>query len=169
MTRSGLNELILFITAEQEAPLDAQKLGYLVFYADMRAYRKLGASLTGTEYLHGKDGPEAVEVVEALSGLVANDSLGCEVSRESGRMFVTCASSSRVPYSPEQQHVIRGVLRDFGGMSTDEIKTQITREWGWKLTAENETIPYSASWLSAEALTPGQVAAGRRLWEDRAD
>lgn len=62
-----LRSLIAHICSQPDRNFDVQKLMWIVFWADMEAYRQLGRSLTGATWVKTEWGPMPMRKKEAAA------------------------------------------------------------------------------------------------------
>ena len=169
-----LKEAILYISREcaGDEKFGAVKLNKILYYADFRAYREFGQSITEATYQHLPEGPAPKELLQARQELVNEGRLEIEPHQVFSfvqlRPVAKDDSNTEVFANPVQDTKILDeaieFLAPYWGYQVSEMSHQ---EWGYRLTQEGEEIPYRTAWLSSEAGTQDQLEAVRRFAEEQ--
>lgn len=165
-----LKELILYITnrSKEDVRFGAVKLNKILYYADFRAYRDFGKSITGAHYQHLAEGPAPKELLIAIGELQEEGAIEFE-----DRPYFNYVQKRIMPKrKPKKDNFTRGevaivdeVIEYLWNFNATEVTDLSHKEWGWRLTEVGEEIPYRTTWLSAEPLTMEQILNGTRLME----
>src|SRR3990172_2186257 len=75
-----LKEAILYVShlCEEDEKFGAVKLNKILYYADFRAYREFGRSITSATYQHLPEGPAPKELLRARDELISEGALEIE-------------------------------------------------------------------------------------------
>lgn len=166
-----LKETILFICGhERDDPaFGAVKLNKLLYYADSKAYRELGDSITGATYQNLSEGHAPKELLAARDELLEEEDIKYELRPYYTRLqkrMTGCRKPKMSLFSPEEIDILREVIDTFWDFNATDISNFSHEEWGWKLTNVGEEIPYRTAWLSPEPLTQEQIKTGINLWKE---
>lgn len=161
-------EAIMYVCqkSEQDARFGSTKLNKILFYADFRAYTQLKAPITGATYRHLSEGPAPKEMLALRAELEAEGALRIEprvyFNREQRRP-VALRQADLTVFTGQEVAILDAALEYLWGKDATESTDMSHREWGWKLTEENEEIPYALAWLSPDPLSQEQIAFGEQL------
>lgn len=163
-------EAIVYIAdkCREDRKFGAVKLNKILYYSDFRAYRSLGQSITGAEYQHLSEGPAPRGLLDIRNSLIEDGSI--ELQR---RMYFNRIQHSinaiREPnlsvFRQGELDIIGEVIEDLWNMNGSEVSELSHQEIGWQVTEEYDTIPLRTAWISAQPLTPGQIAKGKEVAE----
>jgi hypothetical protein len=158
-------DLILYIAHKSEADprLGAVKLNKILFYSDFNAFRELGASISGATYQHLEEGPAPREMLPVRRAMLASEEAKIE-----SRVYFGRKQDRLVPLrpvdqllSPDERRIVDEVISEFWHMDAKQISRYSHDEYGWRLTDEGESIPYSSALFSADPLTQEQIERGQ--------
>lgn len=122
------------------------KLNKLLFYADFKAFKELGASITGMRYARINFGPVPDRYESVFASMSAIGIVSCEPwesETQSGEIIKSSASVDMTIFSPEERAVIVAVKARFRSMTPTEIVRFSHEEPAWKEVRNSEIIPYS--------------------------
>ena len=161
--------LLLYIAhnSEGDPRLGAVKLNKLLYYSDFNAFIELGASITGATYQHLEEGPAPRELLLVRSAMLDSQEATLEPRLYFGKMqqrFIPLSPVGEI-LSPEERRIVDDVIEEFWHMDARRISLYSHEEYGWRLTDEGETIPYSSAFFSADPLTQEQIARGQEIAE----
>lgn len=121
------------------------KLNKLLFYADFKAFKELGASITGMRYARLDYGPVPNNYKDVLSSMEIMGVISCE-PREAGSFGGEVVKPVRAidpsVLSAGEREVILQVKARFRGMSASEIAEFSHRERAWKEVPNSGLISY---------------------------
>lgn len=121
------------------------KLNKLLFYADFKAFKELGASITGMRYARIGYGPVPNNYKEILSSMEIMGVISCE-PREAGSFSGEIVKPARTVdlsvLSAEEREVIVQVKARFRGMSASETAEFSHQERAWKDVPNSGLISY---------------------------
>ncbi len=162
-----LRDLILYIAhqSEDDPRLGAVKLNKLLYYADFSAFRELGISITGATYQHLEEGPAPRELLSVRRAMIDSEEAVMEP-----RTYFGKKQNRLVPLKPvdtllsrDERRLVDEVISEFWHMDARQISNYSHSEYGWRLTDEGETIPYSSAFFSPDPLTQEQIERGQEL------
>jgi hypothetical protein len=161
-------EAIVYICEKSESDprFGSVKLNKILFYADFRAYTQLGWSITGATYRHLSEGPAPKEMLSCRAELEDDHALVMENRTYFNRKQKRPVSKRKAQltlFSGDEVAILAAAIEYLWEKDASEATELSHREWGWKLTAENEDIPYRAAWLSPEPPTQEEVEYARML------
>lgn len=156
-----LAELVLYVGAK--CALDEHygvlKLNKILFYSDFRAYRVLGAPITGAEYRKYTHGPaphvmgplrqdlqnkgDAFEYLNPLRGIVGDDG---EEGRPEKRLLPRRAPKLDL-FTPQQIALVDEVIELLRPLTGQEVSRMSHDHPGWRIAAMDDTIPYHSELL----------------------
>ena len=161
-------ELILYIAlrSDDDQRFGAVKLNKLLFYADFNVYRELGRPITGAAYQHLAEGPAPRELLSCRKKMMDDKELTFQPRPYFGKIQKRVAPL-RPPnlsiFTTDEIRIVDEVINTFWELRGAQLSQRSHQEFGWRLTDENETIPYSAAFFSEEPLTQEQIERGQEL------
>lgn len=153
-----LGELIVYIAAkcEGDANFGATKLNKILFFADFSAFAQRGESITGQEYMRLSHGPVPRRLLPVQNRLI---SAGVCVSasrshfgRPQKRLLAT-RDADLSEFSGTEIAIVDDIIDQVRHLSATEISEISHRFDGWKLAADQETIPYETVCLGGRGLS----------------
>lgn len=160
-------ELVVYVASKTDGDPKCGdlKLNKLLYFMDVTAFRRTGKPITGAAYKHQPRGPIAVPLLPARKELVQQNRVAVYTRNYEG--FDQTATEARddprtALFEPNELSLIDEVIekfRDFDGTAMERIAHD---EPGWKLTEENERIPYRAA-LIAKSASPRAIQRGYEL------
>jgi len=165
---SKFKEAVIYICSKSEGDprFGSVKLNKIMFYADFRAYTELGAAITWATYRHLSEGPAPKEMLPCRSELESDQALKMETRSYFNRLQqrpVALRPADIDVFTGREVAILDGAIDHLRGRDASEATDMSHREWGWKLTNENEDIPYALAWLSPDPLTEEQISVGEQL------
>lgn len=159
-------ELVLYLTERSPEAVDPRmsrvKLNKLLFRSDFEAFRLLGKSITGATYVHGEHGPMAEELPIAEEELGRAGYLHYRTD-ESGpyprKVPIADESADEEQFSIEERGIMDRALEELaphGGRGASRWSHEESA--GWRLTKDDEVIPYETSIIASEPGPPKTVA-----------
>lgn len=141
-------ELILYVAREAEGDprCGATKLNKLLFYADFRAYRRLGRSISDQRYRKGEFGPVPSRVVPAVKRMVERGECAWATRDYFGRelrKLIPLREPDLSVFSPEEIDLVRQVIDELWELNATEVSDLSHRFAGWQATGMGEEIPYA--------------------------
>ena len=161
-------DLVLHIAqrSKDDPRFGATKLNKLLFYMDFGSYRLLGTPITGATYQHLSDGPAPRQLLVEKDILIdSGDATAVEREYFLGtqKRIVAQRDPDLSLFSGAELQIVEDVLTKFWDYNASRISAYSHQEWGWRVTGENEHIPYQAAWVSSDPLTPEQITLGREI------
>lgn len=166
-----LKELIVYIAerCKDDPRFGAIKLNKILYYADTGAYLRLGKPITEATYQHLPEGPAPRELLIAQRELLDDGAVGQEQRvyyNHVQKPLVARRGPDLSHFDQSELDIVDEVIKDLWNMNGKEASDRTHQEWGWRLTADGDEIPYRMSWLSPEPLTQEQLEIGLDLWEE---
>lgn len=162
-------ELILYVARETEGDprCGATKLNKLLFYADFRAYRRLGRPISDQRYRKEEFGPVPARVVPAVRRMVekgecawaARDYFGHEL-----RKLIPLREPDLSVFSPEEIDLVRQVIDELWELNATEVSDLSHRFVGWQATETGEEIPYGTVFVGE----PRPLSGAETAWAEEA-
>lgn len=161
-------EMIVYIAhkSQDDPRFSAVKLNKILFYADFSAYRELGIPISGATYQHVPEGPAPRELLPTRKAMVESEDIGLEPRVYLGRVqrrITPLRSADLKIISPDECRIIDEVIDAFRHMDARQVSDYSHHEYGWQLTEEGETIPYTSAFFSADPLTQEQIERGQEI------
>ena len=166
--RERLRDLILYIAErlKTDPKFGKTKLAKVLYFADFESYRKVGKPITGSAYIHLENGPIPNSFYEVLSEMEAENTIAIEkekvISYHRERVKALKEADLR-KFSAEDMRVVDEVIQMLRPHNAKGASDLSHVEFAWKRTEERESIPYEASLLSDEPLTPEEITYGQKL------
>lgn len=161
-------ELILYIAlrSEDDKRFGAVKLNKLLYYSDFNAYKELGSPITGATYQHLQEGPAPREFLQTRRSMLDKD-MTVEPRRYFGgtlqRRIVPLRPPDLSKFTVEELRIVEDVIAEFSHMNGRQISDYSHNEYGWRLTNDGETIPYTAAYFVPDPLTQEQIERGQEV------
>jgi len=121
------------------------KLNKLLFYADFKAFKELGKSLTGMRYARIPFGPVPQNYETVFASLASMGALVVEpweVSGYSGEVLRASRQPDLSVFAEREKEIIFLVKKRFASMTAAEIVAFSHEEKAWKETANAQIISY---------------------------
>ena len=158
-----MRELVLLIadSSRDDQPIHANKIGIIMYYADTRAYRETGASISGATYRNMLVGPQPAEYVQEQHYMHQDGdiTITTNLSMVNVQQYL---SPNRPPktdlFTREQLNIINDVVNEYGSLSLEDASQTARKDVGYPAVHPYESIPYYASTVSPSPLTPQQIA-----------
>lgn len=163
-------ELVLYLTErsgeESDPRMSRVKLNKLLYRADFEAFRLLGKSITGATYIKGEHGPMAEQLPIAEEELGRAGYLHYRTD-ESGpyprKVPVADEAADPEKFSKEERKIIDRTLDELaphGGRGASKWSHE--ESVGWRLTPQDEVIPYETSVIASKPGPPKTIARLKR-------
>lgn len=168
-----LQELMLYIASRcaGDPCFGATKLNKLLFYADFEAFRRLGCSITDAEYMKLEHGPVPRHLVPARDALLAAGDARLFKTRFHDKpqdRLVPLRDANLSGFTADQIALVEEIISRYWGATAAEISRRSHTLPAWRMTAENETIPYAATFFSGSfELTDEAIRYGMSLEDPR--
>lgn len=123
------------------------KLLKLLFYADFKAFKELGASITGLKYARLPYGPVPDKFNFLLASILEMDkSITLDVQPVGdymGEVYVSSIPPDTAAFDPYEWDLIRKIQARFKDSTSKDIEDFSHEEKGYKETRQGELIPYT--------------------------
>ena len=162
-------ELVLYICerSANDPKFGATKLNKTLYFGDFLAYAERGAPITGFEYQKLPNGPAPRRMLPIRDEMVKDGTLAIQPVRlVSGRVQerpVNLRSAQLNLFTPEQIALVDAIIEALRDATAEEVSELSHRMVGWKVVAQNETIPYETIFVSDEPLTEADIERGKEL------
>lgn len=150
-----LKNLIIYVAEKSKGDpyFGATKLNKILYYADFRAYRELGHSITGAEYQKLPEGPAPRDFLRVRRQLLDEGRIKIENRPVFNYIQQRIVPISPVPrpesvFSADELAIVEDVLLTARGKSGTEVSEMSHAEAGWKLVAYYQTVPYETAWFT---------------------
>jgi uncharacterized phage-associated protein len=168
--KAKFKELLLCIASKSESDerFGSIKLNKILYYSDFFAYRLLGHSITGADYMNLSEGPAPKQLLTARAELKSEGLLDLEYRPYFNGIQqrpVAKRGCNEQLFETNELSIVNQVIRGLWPFNGKEVSDISHREYGWKLTNESEIIPYRTAWLSSEPLAQDQIEYGIKLAE----
>ncbi len=164
-----LGELILYVS--QKSAMDPKfgsvKLNKILYLSDFLAFGIWGEPITGVPYQHLKKGPAPKRLVPIRDELVSRRDLAIqELPLKSGNLQkhpVNLREPKLDLFSGKEIALVDKVIEALWGLDAEEASEFSHRFVGWKMTKENDPIPYGSIFISDEPLSEAETLRGQQL------
>jgi hypothetical protein len=162
-------ELILHLAKLSEADprCGRTKLNKLLFYADFRAYEKLGAPISGQVYRRREFGPTPESFMPAVRGLEKDGTCAWQEGRWHDRplkRLVALRDPDLSVFHQDELDLIRAVVDEFWDCDARAISDRSHRFAGWQAARPGEEIPYPMVFVDdARPLSPEEEEWARAV------
>ena len=170
-SRSRFRELILHCALKSETHrfFGATKLNKCLFYADFLAYRALGSSITGAEYLALEHGPAPRQLVTEREDMLKDQDIAIQ-HRARQQRVVALREPDLGDFSGAEIAIVDQVIDALRPLDAGDVSDWSHAFLGWKAArAESEAtgrqvvIPYSTALVSNDPLDEFQESHGLDL------
>jgi uncharacterized phage-associated protein len=147
--REKFIELILYFSkrgAEEGLVIGSTKLNKLLFFADFRAYAKLGHPLTGARYQKLEWGPAPRALLPVRSELIDKDEARFRDSEDWNQVLDPLRDPDMSKFTDDERFIIDEVfeeLRPFNATAASDYSH--LNSPGWLAADEFEDIPYETA------------------------
>ena len=161
-------EAIIYIArkSENDERFGAVKLNKILFYADFSAYRELGRALTGANYQHLDEGPAPHQLVPVREDMIQNGDIKPINSPYYGKKqkrIMALREPDNSVFSSQELKYLDHEIKRLWDMNAEDVKTESHKEFGYKLTEDNEIIPYAFSYLLSRPITQSEIDVGLKV------
>lgn len=145
--------LILHVVERSEGDpfFGAVKLNKILYYADFRAYRELGHSVSDASYQKLDEGPAPRELVPIRRAMIQEGLIGLEAkpifNHVQHRMVVLNNPYQGVLEAVEVA-IADDIVAQLHGRTAREVSDLSHTEPGWLLAEFNDDIRYETAWLA---------------------
>ena len=170
-SRSRFRELILYCALKSESHrfFGATKLNKCLFYADFLAYRALGTSITGAEYLALEHGPAPRQFVAEREAMVRDNDIAIQ-HRTRQQRVIALREPDLGDFSGAEIAIVDQVIDALRTLDAGDVSEISHAFLGWKAArAESEAtgrqvaIPYSTALVSNQPMDEFQESHGLDL------
>ncbi|HUY98386.1 MAG TPA: Panacea domain-containing protein [Verrucomicrobiae bacterium] len=160
-----MRELILYFARAQQDDdtFGRVKLAKLLYYADMEAYIRLGAPITGATYMKRREGPAAREFVPLRDRMLAlGEAAEVEIAYPNGyvgKKLEARRDTDLSVFTAQEREIIDAVTEEYRGWSATRISQKSHDEVGWLTVAMDDAIPYQRYYVAPKMTEEELVAA----------
>ena len=164
-------ELLIYITAtcENHSLFGAVKLNKVLFYSDFLAYKQLGKSITGADYLALERGPGPRRLVPIREDMIQKRDIAPD-NRMSQNRLVPLRDPDLSLFSAQEIAIVDKIIRRFKDENAGSVSELSHAFLGWKAArAEGEikntniSIPYETVFVKSPPLDEFEAAHGLDL------
>ena len=144
-----LKELSLYIAekCKDDPSFGAVKLNKILFRADFRCYGLTGQAITGTDYVHRKNGPAPDKMMWAIDNLLEEGRGKLEFrpyyNRQQKRLVsLTSTKATQRMFTKDELSFVHEAIAHFLLMDATAASLETHNLIPWRLTKEGEHIPY---------------------------
>ena len=164
-----MRELVLLIAnhSREDQPIHTNKIGIMMYYSDTRAYRKIGAAISGATYRNMLAGPQPSEYAQQQHNMHQHGdiTITTDLSIMNVQQYISPNRTAKLNvFTPEQLVIINDVVDQYGHLSLEDVSETARKEIGYRTMKPYENIPYYMSWFSPKPLTQEQIALGQSIW-----
>ncbi len=170
-SQSRFRELLLYCALKSESHryFGATKLNKCLFYADFLAYRTLGSSITGADYLALEHGPAPRQLVAERDAMVAEKHVAIQ-KRAFQQRVIALREPDLADFSGAEIAIVDQVIDEIRTLDAGDVSDLSHAFLGWKAarteseaTGKQVVIPYSTALVSNEPLDEFQESHGLDL------
>jgi uncharacterized phage-associated protein len=160
-------ELVVYVASKtgDDPRCGDMKLNKLLYFMDVTAFRRTGQAITGAAYKHQPRGPIAVPLLPARRDLERRGRVAVH-PRDYQGFEQTATEAKDDPqtdlFDPAELSLIDEVIEKFWDYDGTAMERIAHDEPGWKMTKEDERIPYRAA-LIAKSASPRAIQRGHEL------
>lgn len=163
-----MRELVLLIAdrSREDQPIHTNKVGIMMYYADTRAYREIGTSISGATYRNMLAGPQPAEYAQEQHNMHQHGdiTITTDLSIVNVQQYISTNRTAKPNvFTSEQLAIINEVVDQYGPLSLEDASETARREIGYRTVKPYENIPYYTSWFSPNPLTPEQIDLGESI------
>lgn len=156
-----LRELVLYIAQRcaDDPTFGVTKLNKILYFSDVEAYRKTGRPITGAEYLKQDYGPVPKAINRIKRELQEQRAINIQeepLMNYKRHRIVAQQDPDLELFDDQDLSVINDVITQLWGQRAQDV-SDASHGMAWRLTDDLDSIPYEASLLTDEALTPAQL------------
>jgi len=141
------------------------KLNKLLYFADMAAFRRRGAAISGAQYQHQPHGPIATPLVPARRQLEQQKRVTV-AKRPYFNREQTCTEALTPAdpsvFEPDEVAIMEEVIARYWDFDAKAMEDEAHKEPAWRMTEDGETISYRSALIGRTA-SPKAIARGREL------
>lgn len=168
-TDDRLKELVLYISEKcaGDPTFGSTKLNKVLFFSDFLAYAQTGKPITGAEYQKLPHGPAPKRLIPISKKLIANRALAIkEVSlgNKTQRRPIALIKADLSDFTGEEIAKVDEVIEYLKG-HTAAFVSEVSHQRAWRITGDNEPIPYEAALLSDDGVTDYEINRAKELSE----
>lgn len=145
-------ELIKYICVrvQENSQLSKTKLFKILFLCDFNAYRELGNSISGDNYIRMPYGPVPTHAGKELSGLIKRGKVvesQAIYNGNPGKQLVSTVKPDLSEFSPDEISIIDQQIEIFKMDSAKYLSDYSHNFIGWKVIEDGKNIPYGTALL----------------------
>ena len=162
-----IRELILYISekSKNDPKFGRTKLAKIIYFADIESYRTFGIPVTGSAYARFQYGPLPVNFHDVLNDLEKTGQIKTHVSwykTQPQKRVLAQEEPDLSAFSDQDIEIVDKMILQLLPYNASDV-TELSHGIAWEQTDEKERIPYEASLLSDEPLTPEEISFGLKL------
>ncbi|WP_066807989.1 Panacea domain-containing protein [Sphingomonas asaccharolytica] len=160
-------ELLIYVSEKcaNDPQFGATMLNKIMFYADMRAYERLGMPLTGAAYFRLDRGPAPVQLRKVRRDLVEESAIEIvevPAGNYTRHRTVPLRGADVSLFTKGELAIVDMVIAELSGRTATDISEE-SHQVAWHILADRQYIPYEVAFLSNERATPSDIADARSL------
>jgi hypothetical protein len=154
MITKKFTELVLHIAreTEQDRKCGKTKLNKILFFCDFEAFRVLGASITGQDYLKFAKGPVCRGLPALSARFEQTQDAGWEPRNYYG-LTLHKLKAHRAPdlsqFSEQELEIVRQVIEDLEPFDAASVSHLSHLFPGWQVAENGEKIPYNSVFVGS--------------------
>ena len=143
--QAKLAELIkacILYGADRDGKITKTKLAKLVYLSDFAFYYHNLQPITGVQYRKLDQGPVSLDYFDQLIDLVGTSQVQLE-KKDNAKLFYLTRNIQGPSLDKKEVEMIKAVCEKWKGKKTSEIVKFTHEQLPWKISFENDEIPYS--------------------------
>ena len=164
-----LEELILYVAQKcsNDPAFGSVKLNKILYLSDFLAFGMWDEPVTSVEYFHLPKGPAPRRLVPIRDRLTSRGDLAVQPVRLASGKVQKRPVNLREPkleaFTAREIALVDRVIETLWGKDADETSELSHRFVGWKMTKDQENIPYGTIFLSDEPLSEPEIVRGQQI------
>lgn len=160
--KARMKELILYISDKCTADptFGATKLNKILFYTDFTSFARYGEPVSGVEYQKLPQGPAPKQLVPVRDAMQESGELAIKQTQYFARTQnrpVSLREADLAQFSGRDIAMVDQIIDLLWGKTAREV-SEMSHRRAWRITHDQESIPYEAVYLSDEDCSPQDVA-----------
>jgi Protein of unknown function (DUF4065) len=167
--KQRFREMIIYISkkSEDDPHFGAVKLNKILYYADFRAYERLGQPITGMVYFRLEKGPAPKALLSVRQELKQEGAL--RIDRVPVGPYIQDRTVAlREPiitlFTEDELQIVDRVIEELWDQNAVEV-SDASHDVRWRTLLDRDPLPYEFAFLDNSELTKDDLSRGRELAE----
>jgi len=129
--------------SDEDGKITKTKLAKLIYLADFAYYYYNLEPITGVTYKKLERGPVSLDYFDQLFSLVGTGQISIEKKNDKAELFALTDKATKSELSEKELEFVDKVCKKWKKKRTEEIVKFTHEQLPWKISFENDVIPYS--------------------------